>query len=34
MKKYGNADLAENFINSLILATKLKENQKFSILNI
>ena len=30
MKKYGNADLAENSINSLILVTKLNENQNFS----
>ena len=34
MKKYGNADLAENSINSLILVTKLKGNQNFSILSI
>ena len=32
MKKYGNADLAENSINSLILVTKLKGNQNLSIL--
>ena len=30
MKKYGNADLAENSIYSLISLTKLKENQNFS----
>ena len=30
MKKYGNFDLAENFIKSLILVTKLNENQNFS----
>ena len=34
MKKYGNSDLAENSINSLILVTKLKGNQNFSIQNI
>ena len=31
MKKYGNFDLAENSITSLILVTKLKGNQFFSI---
>ena len=31
MKKYGNFDLAENSITSLILVTKLNGNQFFSI---
>ena len=34
MKNNGPVDYAENLINSLILVTKLKENQKFSILKI
>ena len=34
MKNNGTVDYAENFINSLILVTKLKENQKFSNLKI
>ena len=34
MKKFGNADLAENSITSLIIVTKLKGNQIFSILKI
>ena len=29
MKNNGTVDYAENFINSLILVTKLKGNQKF-----
>ena len=32
MKKFGNADLAENSITSLIIVIKLKGNQIFSIL--
>ena len=31
MKKYGNFDSAENSITSLLLVTKLKGNQIFSI---
>ena len=31
MKKYGNSDLAEHSINSVILVTKLIGNQNFSI---
>ena len=34
MKKNGTVDITENFINSLILVTKLKGNQNFSILSI
>ena len=34
MKNNGTVDYAENFINSLLLVTKLKGNQKFSILKI
>ena len=34
MKNNGTVDYAENFINSLILVTKLKGNQNFSILKI
>ena len=34
MKKNGNSDWVENSINSLILVTKLKGNQNFSILKI
>ena len=30
MKNNGTVDYAENSINSLILGTKLKENQNFS----
>ena len=34
MKKYGNADWAENSITSLIIVTNLNGNQNFSILSI
>ena len=32
MKNNGTVDYTENFINSLLLVTKLKGNQNFSIL--
>ena len=34
MKNNGTVDYTENFINSLLLVTKLKGNQKLSILKI
>ena len=34
MKNNGTVDYAENFFNSLLLVTKLKGNQNFSILKI